>query len=86
MKQEIEEQSTLLAKADFLNDTLGAQLFAIYAWEEEAVLLQPKATYRVTSELTLGLSADVVWAPDENGFYSQFRDAERVLLSLDYRI
>lgn len=82
IRKETDTTLTFLAKRDFMNQTVSAELLWIHNLDLDDGLARPKITYQLNDEVSLRLGADIFYG-DQTGLFGQFKKHDRVYTSIE---
>ena len=68
----------------FMQQNLILSWFSFYSPNEKDFFLRPKATYKVSDEVTATMGGNIFLGKDDNTFFGQFDDNTNVYASLEY--
>jgi len=82
VRDTVDTNMTFLARREFLNDTLQAEILWIVNTKDGNGLIRPKITYEVQDNVKAWVGADIFYG-DRNGLFGQFKDNDRVVMGIE---
>lgn len=82
-RDETEHNISLLYQRDFDNETWNFNALVLYSPSHGDALLQAKLNYLFSSNIDIWLGADI-FGGDDDGYYGQFSDRDRILVGFQY--
>lgn len=74
---------TFLARRDFMNDTLIADVLWLHNFNNDDGLIRPKISYEWKDDVTIWLGADIFYG-DEKGLFGQFDQNDRLVVGVEW--
>jgi len=82
IRKETETTLTFLARHDFLNQTVSAEMLWIHNLDFNDGLIRPKISYQLNDEVSLKFGADIFYG-DQTGLFGQFKKNNRLVASIE---
>jgi len=82
LRDQLDTTFSILARREFWNDTLEAEILALHNLNDDDGLVQLSLGYDLTSSIILTVGADVFYG-DSNGLFGQFNKTDRVRLGIE---
>lgn len=83
VRDKVDTTFTFLARLDFMNDTLVAEVLWLHNTNYSDGLLRPKVSYEWQDNIKLWLGADVFYG-DEKGLFGQYEANDRIVLGMEW--
>ena len=85
VRDQADNTVTFLARRDFLNETVTAEVLWLHNLNEDDGLVRPKISYEWKSNIKVWLGADVFYGT-ETGLFGQFDQNDRLVLGMEWGI
>ncbi len=82
VRDTLDTNMTFLARREFLNDTLRAEVIWIVNTKDGNGLIRPKITYELQDNVMTWVGADIFYG-DRNGLFGQFGNNDRVVMGVE---
>ena len=82
VRDNVDTTLTLLARREFMNDSLRAEALLIHSLNQEDGVLQASLNYEWRSNIELKVGADIFYG-NSNGIFGQFGHNDRVSIGID---
>jgi hypothetical protein len=82
VRDELETNMTFLARRDYLNDTLQAEVLWIVSTNDGDGLVRPKLVYEWQDNVKTWVGADIFYG-DRDGLFGQFSDNDRIVIGVE---
>jgi len=82
VRDELDTSLTFLARRDYLNDTLQAELLWIANRNDGDGLIRPKLVYEWQDNMKTWVGADIFYG-DRDGLFGQFRENDRIVVGVE---
>jgi len=82
LRDSLETSLTLLARRDYLNDTLQAEILWITNINDSDGLVRPKLSYEWQDNVKTWVGVDIFYGT-RNGLYGQFKDNDRIVIGVE---
>ena len=82
VRDELDTSLTFLARRDYLNDTLQAEVLWIVNTNDNDGLVRPKLVYEWQDNVKTWVGADIFYG-DRDGLYGQFSNNDRIVIGVE---
>ena len=83
IRDKVDTTMTLLARRNFMNDTLVAELMLLHNMNNDDGLVRPKITYDWNDNIKAWVGADIFYG-DEKGLFGQFDSNDRLTMGVQW--
>jgi len=83
VRDKVDTTLTFLARRDFMNDTLVAEVLWLYNTDNNDGLARPKVSYEWQDNIKVWLGVDVFYG-DEKGLFGQFDANDRIVFGMEW--
>lgn len=81
---QVDTRITLRNSKDFMNETLEVVLFTVYGVNESEYVLRPSVEYKITDSTKVTVGVDLFEGGDDDTFFGQFDDKDRLYVEFKY--
>jgi len=82
VRDELDTSLTFLARRDYFNDTLQAEVLWLVNTNDGDGLIRPKLAYEWQDNVKTWVGADIFYG-DRDGLFGQFRDNDRIVIGME---
>ncbi|NOQ78690.1 MAG: hypothetical protein GQ546_04750 [Gammaproteobacteria bacterium] len=83
IRDKVETTMTLLARQDFINETIEAEVLWLHNTNNKDGLIRPKISYEWKDDVNVWLGLDIFYG-DEKGLFGQFDHKDRFIIGVEW--
>ena len=83
LRDKVETTLTLLARQDFINETIEAEVLWLHNTNNKDGLIRPKISYEWQDDVNVWLGLDLFYG-DEQGLFGQFDQKDRLIMGVEW--